>query len=35
MIINEYKALTTKNGRYSEELLDRKYEFYERFRKIK
>ena len=35
MIIDEYKALTPRNGRYSEELLERKYEFYKRFRKIK
>lgn len=35
MIVDEYKALTPRNGRYSEKLLERKYEFYERFRKIK
>lgn len=35
MIIDEYKVLTPRNGRYSDELLERKYEFYESFRKIK
>ncbi|WLF68754.1 hypothetical protein Q6375_12300 [Clostridium septicum] len=35
MIIEEYKNLTPRNGRYSEELLKEKYEFYRGFREIK
>lgn len=35
MIINEYKSLTPRNGRYSEELLEKKREFYERFIALK
>lgn len=35
MIIEEYKNLTPRNGRYSEELLKEKYDFYRRFREIK
>ncbi|MBL4932747.1 LAGLIDADG family homing endonuclease [Clostridium paridis] len=35
MIINEYKSLTPRNGRYSEELLERKLDFYQRFMEVK
>ncbi|GFZ32435.1 hypothetical protein CSC2_29610 [Clostridium zeae] len=35
MIINEYKSLTPRNGRYSEELLEKKRKFYERFIALK
>ncbi|MDU1312807.1 MAG: LAGLIDADG family homing endonuclease [Clostridium septicum] len=35
MIIEEYKNLTPRNSRYSEELLKEKYEFYRGFREIK
>jgi len=31
MILNEYKILTPRNGRYSEELLKQKEEFHNRF----
>jgi hypothetical protein len=35
MIISEYKNLTPRNGRYSEELLEKKLDFYNRFMNIK
>jgi hypothetical protein len=35
MIINEYKSLTPRNGRYSEKLLEKKLDFYNRFMNIK
>ncbi|MEQ8153662.1 MAG: hypothetical protein ABRQ25_02030 [Clostridiaceae bacterium] len=35
MIINEYKNLTPRNGRYSEDLFERKTNFYKRFIEIK
>ncbi|MDF2883079.1 MAG: hypothetical protein K0R54_3636 [Clostridiaceae bacterium] len=35
LILNKYKALTPRNGRYSEELLKAKYEFYTEFISIK
>lgn len=35
MIINEYKSLTPRNGRYSENLLEQKLDFYKRFIEIK
>lgn len=34
MILNEYKGLTPRNGRYSKELLAKKEEFYIRFMSI-
>lgn len=34
MILNEYKNLTPRNGRYSEELLKKKEEFYTKFMSI-
>jgi len=34
MILNEYKKLTPRNGRYSEELLKQKEEFQVRFMSI-
>lgn len=35
MIMNEYKNLTPRNGRYSDELLERKLDFYNRFIDVK
>lgn len=35
MILNEYKNVTPRNGRYSEGGLKKKEEFYERFMDIK
>ena len=34
MIINEYKQLTPRNGRYSSELINAKQDFYNRFMSI-
>lgn len=35
MIINEYKNVTPRNGRYSKEILEKKQLFYEEFMKLK
>jgi hypothetical protein len=35
LIINKYKALTPRNGRYSDELLKAKLGFYDEFISIK
>ena len=35
MIINEYKSITPRNGRYSPELLKAKEDFYQRFISLK
>lgn len=35
MIINEYKSITPRNGRYTDELLELKKDFYNRFINIR
>ncbi|WP_202768134.1 hypothetical protein [Clostridium paridis] len=35
MIITEYKSLTPRNGRYLDEFLERKLDFYQGFMEVK